>query len=197
MTRTKGTPKSAAELKKYIMFGVVEVYNQKGLKFTMDDIAKELKMSKKTIYKLFDTKDELFLAMVDMMFDEIKDSEEAIVRDESLSTYEKISKILGVLPDSYSKIDFSKLNGLREKYPEVYSKVEERLETGWETTIDLLEKGMKEGCIRQVDIPIVKMMFEASLEQFFQRDILVRNRIGYVDAINEVVGIIMGGIRKN
>lgn len=55
----------------------------------------------------------------------------------------------------------------------------ERLETGWETTISLLEQGMKEGVIRPVKIPIVKMMLEAALEQFFQRDILISNGISY------------------
>mgnify|MGYP000429396910 CR=1 FL=1 len=45
--------------------------------------------------------------------------------------------------------------------------MEVRLETGWETTIALLEQGMQEGVIRPVRIPILKMMLEASLEQFF------------------------------
>ena len=72
--------------------------------------------------------------------------------------------------------------------------MEERLETGWEGTIALLEQGMREGVIRKVSIPIVKMMLEASLEQFFQRDILIRNDLGYMEALEEVVSVIMDGI---
>ena len=40
------------ELRKMILNGTMEVFNEKGLKFTMDDIAKQLKISKKTIYKV-------------------------------------------------------------------------------------------------------------------------------------------------
>ena len=40
---------------------------------------------------------------------------------------------------------FRQLYQLKEKYPEIYHQVEVRLETGWETTIALLEQGMQEG----------------------------------------------------
>ena len=86
------------------------------------------------------------------------------------------------------------LDFIKEKYPEIYHQVEVRLETGWETTIALLEQGMQEGVIRPVRIPILKMMLEASLEQFFQRDILLQNEITYAQALQEVVGILMYGI---
>ena len=39
------------ELKENIMQGTLQAFNQKGLKFTMDDIAKILGISKKTIYQ--------------------------------------------------------------------------------------------------------------------------------------------------
>jgi len=42
----------------------------------------------------------------------------------------------------------------------------------------------------------VKMMLEASIEQFFQRDILAQNHLTYVDALNEVVNILMYGITQ-
>jgi hypothetical protein len=43
------------------------------------------------------------------------------------------------------------------------------LETGWESTIELIEKGIAEGVIRPIKIPILKMMLESSLEQFFSK----------------------------
>jgi hypothetical protein len=73
--------------------------------------------------------------------------------------------------------------------------VEQRLETGWENTIALMEQGMEEGVLRKVSIPIVKMMMEAALEQFFQRDILIQNGITYHEALNQVVDILIMGIK--
>ena len=113
---------------------------------------------------------------------------------DDLSTVEKIRKILGVLPESYADIDFRQLYLLKDKYPKIYRKVEERLESGWESTIALLNQGMAEGVIRPVNVLLVKTMLEATLEQFFQRDILIVNQISYKNALDEVVGIITDGI---
>ena len=46
---------------------------------------------------------------------------------------------------------------------------------------------MAEGVVRKVSIPIVKMMLEATVEQFFQRDILIQSRLSYLEAIDEFV----------
>lgn len=182
------------DLKETILKGTIQVFNDKGLKFTMDDIAERLKISKKTLYKVFDDKETLFLTMVDYIFDSIKESERKVIEDESLSTVEKIHKILGVLPEGYRDVDFRQLYLLKGKYPNIYRQVELRLETGWESTIELIELGMAEGRIRPLNIPILKMMLEASIEQFFQRDVLVQNNISYQDALDEVVDILMEGI---
>ena len=182
------------QLREEILEGTLQVFNQKGLKFTMDDIARGLKISKKTIYTVFGDKEELFLAMVDYLFDNIKESERLVVEDESLTTLEKIRAVLSVMPEGYREVDFRQLYLLKDKYPKIYRQVECRLETGWEPTIALLEKGMAEGVIRPVKIPILKMMMEAALEQFFQRDILIQNQLSYQQALCEVVEILVDGI---
>jgi AcrR family transcriptional regulator len=182
------------ELKTRIMEGAITCFQEKGIKFTMDDLAEKLGMSKKTIYTVVEGKDELLVEMVEHVFKSIKESEEDVLWDEKLSTVDKIRKILGVFPDAYKDINFQGVFELRDKYPEIYNLVEQRLETGWEATIALLEQGMTEGVIRKIDIPIFKMMFEASLEQFFKRDILQRNGIRYQQALEEVVEILVDGI---
>lgn len=184
------------ELKERILEAVIVVFNEKGIKFTMDDVAKQLEISKKTIYTVFQNKEALLYEMVDYAFDSIKESERAIMEDSSLSLIEKIRRILVVLPAGYREVDFSQLYLLKEKYPKIYKKLEYRLETGWESTIALLEQGIKEGVIRPIRIPIFKMMFEATLEQFFQRDILVMNHISYTEALDEVLGILVDGIKE-
>ncbi len=183
------------ELREEILEGTIQAFNQKGLKFTMEDLARLLKMSKKTIYTVFRDKEELFLAMVDYLFDSIKESERQVMENTGLSTLEKIKAVMGVMPEGYKEVDFRQLYMLKDKYPAIYGQVEKRLETGWEMTIALLEQGMEEGVIRQVKIPILKMMMESALEQFFQRDILVRHNISYHEALDEVVTILVDGIR--
>lgn len=182
--------------KEKILEATIKVFNRKGLKFTMDDIASELSMSKKTIYTVFRDKESMFFAMVDYCFDKIKESESEVLSDQSLSTVEKIRGVLAVLPSGYKDVDFRQLYMLKDKYPNIYSRVEERLETGWEKTIALINQGIEEGCIRPVNVNLLKIMLEATIEQFFQRDILIRNQITYAEALEEVVNILVDGIVK-
>ncbi len=53
---------------------------------------------------------------------------------------------------------------------------------------------MREGVIREAPIPIVKVMLEASLEQFFRRDVLLQNQISFQAALDAVVDILVNGI---
>ncbi len=115
------------EQKEMILKGTLQVFNDKGLKFTMDDIAERLKISKKTLYKVFDDKEALFLTMVDYMFDKIKESEQKVIEDDKLSTAEKIHKVFGVLPEGYKDVDLRQLYLLKDKYPKIYDQVELRL----------------------------------------------------------------------
>ncbi len=195
MARRDSSIMAEMDIRSEILSATIPVFNKKGIKFTMDDVAKEVGISKKTIYTVFADKQELVYDMVDYCFDSIKKSEERVMKNAGLTTIEKLQAILGVLPDGYKDIDFAQLYILRDKYPRIYSRVEERLESGWDTTIELLRRGMEEGVVRQIDTAIVKVMFEATLEQFFRRDVLVKNKISYSDALAQVVDIICNGIK--
>ena len=183
------------EQKERILKGTIQAFNEKGLKFTMDDLARLLGMSKKTIYVEFTDKNSLFLAMVDYLFDGIKESEEEIINNTDIDIVDKITTMLGVLPESYKDIDLRQLYMLKDKYPVIYKRVEERFENGWQQTIELLKEAMEEGKVRKVNVDIFKMMMEAALEQFFQRDILIYNSLSYEEGLKEVVGILMNGIK--
>ena len=183
------------EQKERILKGTIQAFNEKGLKFTMDDLARILGLSKKTIYVEFTDKNSLFLAMVDYLFDGIKESEEEIINNTDIDIVDKITTMLGVLPESYKDIDLRQLYMLKDKYPVIYKRVEERFENGWQQTIELLKEAMEEGKVRKVNVDIFKMMMEAAIEQFFQRDILIYNSLSYEEGLKEVVRILMNGIK--
>ncbi len=187
--------KSIDLIRNDVMHACIALFNEKGLKFTMDDVAKACGISKKTMYVIYKDKEEMFLAVVDFLFDRIKESEALVLADDSLPTIDKVKKLLGVLPESYKEMDFGKFYVLRDKYPLIFEKVEERLETGWETTIQLLEQGIKEGVLRPVDINLVKLMYEATLEQFFRRDYVKRSGVSYNKTLSQVVDILVEGIK--
>lgn len=110
-------------LKDDILKATIQAFQKKGLKFTMDDLASLLGISKKTIYTVFPDKNSLVLEMVDYGFSSIKENEQKVLQDLSLDTVGKIRAILGVLPEGYRELDLRQLYQLKERYPEVYEKV--------------------------------------------------------------------------
>ena len=182
------------ETRKKILDAVLTEFKKKGSKFTMDDVASGLHMSKKTIYKEFDDKEEIFDALVDYCFDSIKEREAEIRNDKSLSVVERIEKIMICLPDNYRDVDFRKVFTLKDKYPEIYAKVQRRLENDWEDTIALLEQGMEEGSIRKLPIPVIKAMTESSIERFLSTKVLDENDGTYEDELKVMIDILMRGI---
>ena len=187
-------PPNVPELREKILEATLPLFNAQGLKFTMDELARSLGMSKKTIYAVFPDKRTLLEALADHGFDFIRSSKDRLLEDESLPYTEKLRLVLGTLTEKYESIDLSKLHVLREKYPKVYAHVAERLESGWENTVLLLEQGMADGTLRPFSVPIFKTMMEATLEQFFQSDVLVRGGLSYRQALDQVVDILLRGI---
>lgn len=179
-----------------ILSNTIRVFNKKGLKLTMDDIAEQMGISKKTIYKYFDSKEDIFDQIVDYIFDGIKDREKEILKEEGLTVEERTRKLLSAFPESFEMIDFAKLGDLKDKYPKIYKKMTRRLESGWEPTFELLEKGKEEGVYRaDADFTIFKIMMDASIAKLFEADTLKKTKTAYVDCLNQIVDILLLGIK--
>lgn len=182
------------QVKERIIEATLAVVTEKGLQFTMDDIAKKIKVSKKTIYNLFEDKESLCIETVNYCFAAIKESEAEILNNDNLSLAEKIKGILIVLPDRYQDLDFRKISGGKEKYPRVYAEIERNLTSGWEPTIQLLEEGIAKGELKEFSIPVFKCMVEASIDHFLSGDALLNAGISYEKALNEMMDILWKGI---
>ncbi len=183
------------EIRQEIMDSVINQFNKKGMKFTMDDISKELHISKKTIYKEFNDKNELFFATVDYGFSAIKTKEAEVLADDSLGLVEKISRLIVCLPDNYKNIDFRRVYQLKEKYPQVYQQLAHRIETDWEETDKLLVRAMDEGLIKRAPLGLIKLTIEGAIEKFLSSDELKDTELSYEDALNEMIDIVINGLR--
>lgn len=184
-----------SQLEEKILIAAIEEFGKKGLKFTMDDIARNLSISKKTMYQVFDNKEAMLLALADYCFADIKKSERAIVENPDLDVVDKIEQILVVLPEKYQNIGLSNLYQLSEKYPNIYSKVSAYLSTDWDATNTLIEQGVAEGKIRPIALPVLQAMVESTIQKFFADSILVEHGISYEEALHEMIQIIIHGIR--
>ena len=174
--------------------GAIQLCSSQGLDFTMSQLAAQLGMSKKTLYVLFDSKEALLLAAVDAMFDAVKADEAKILARQDLSLADKVRQLVVVLPDSYKNLDWSRLQGVEEKYPAVYGRIRQRLESEWEPTLELLRQGMEQGELRPFQPGLLRAVVEGAMEHFLSSDALQREGIGYVQALDGMMDLLMEGI---
>lgn len=172
----------------------IQLCSSQGLDFTMSQLAARLGMSKKTLYVLFDSKEALLLAVVDAMFDAVKADEAKILARQDLSLADKVRQLVVVLPDSYKNLDWSRLQGVEEKYPAVYGRIRQRLESEWEPTLELLRQGMEQGELRPFQPGLLRAVVEGAMEHFLSSDALQREGIGYVQALDGMMDLLMEGI---
>lgn len=188
--------KNDAETKVKVLDAALLVFKERGHKFTMDDLANKLSMSKKTIYKIFHDKSAMLYDLIDYVFDEIKAEEQKIFEDENLAADEKFVRILGIIPDKFADIEFDKVYAFKDKYPKHYKKVQQRLENGWDKTWLILDEAIALGYFREIKKEIFMLTYSATLERFLSNSELEESNISYCEAVDELVKMLVDGIRK-
>ena len=183
------------ELRVRILDEAARQFDKKGIKFTMDDLARALGMSKKTIYTVFEDKKLIMTETIDRFFDEALIEEEMILNDDRLSVTEQLKALIANVPERYTQNDLTQLYVLKDKYPSVYRHWQHCRENYWEGIGLLVSRGIELGEIRPVSLPILRTMFQSTIEKFFQDDVLVKNHISYRKALYEVASILVDGIR--
>ncbi len=173
------------------------ILSERGLKFTMNELASQLGMSKKTIYQLFVSKEALLSEVVKNTFAKIKEAEQIILSDESLDIIQKIKALTIVLPDSYKSLNWQRVGELADKYPKIYAQIQEGLESDWESTLSLYEEAIERGLIKPTNLAVVKTMIESSIEHFLSTHELEEGQISYIDALETMMDIILYGITTN
>jgi AcrR family transcriptional regulator len=179
-----------------IILGATEQFRIHGLQFTVQDIAGSIHMSKKTIYKYYNTKHDLMMAIVAYAFEKIhKVKDDILASDES--TVEKLRKLIIALPEEYQMLDFRQLSGLKVQYPEIDAEVRRQLETGWGPTTRLLEQAIANGEIRPISLPIFRTMIVSTIEAFLSTDGLKEEGITYQEALQNMIDLLIDGVRRN
>lgn len=184
------------EIEEKILQGATSMFQQKGLKFTMQDLASQLQMAKKTIYQYYDSKEALLLALLNHGFENIQANKNAIIQSD-LTIEEKIRKVMIAMPEQYELIDFRKLNELHNRYPAVEKELNKKLEANWEPILNLLQKGIAEGIVRNIDLTVFRMMMTSTMESFLSNELLEKKGITYNDALNSLMDIVMKGILED
>lgn len=127
-----------------------ELFHRFGIRsVSMDDIARELSISKKTIYQYFKDKDEMVThGVIRHIEREIK--EFTGVLDSSSNAVVELLDLSGCIKKNMKKINPSMLFDLQKFHPEAWSKwLEFKNDFVKKTVLDVIRRGKAEGYFRQ------------------------------------------------
>ncbi len=138
------------------------LYQEQGIKFTMDELALRLGVSKKTLYELVRSKEELVMRALDWYFDAVERQQAAIRADASVSALERVERLLCAVPEMPFR-DY-RIRELRRAFPEAYQRLTRWLETGWERTFAVMDAAKAEGSLENFDQELFSRLYAYAME---------------------------------
>ena len=167
------------------------LYQEQGVKFTMDELALRLGISKKTLYELVRSKEELVERALTYYFDAVEREQRGIRENQSLSALQKTMRLLCAVPQM--PLQQYRIRELRWAFPSAYLQLANWLETGWENTFAIMDEGVAEGTLAPFDHALFAKIYAYVIEGMM----LEREQHTTADFIEEqkrAVRLLLGGI---
>jgi AcrR family transcriptional regulator len=183
-------------MKQQIIDECITLFNEKGCRFTLDDIVQRLRVSRKTIYKYFLSKEDIFKAIIDEAYDDIHYKQNLIFQDDTLSIKEKMYAVCTVETKYDSRMRLKQVYESEQLLPEVFRYFMKKYEVGWEIIEDLLKEGIQEGVFEEVNIGLVIQLLISGMKMLCQGNFQEDNNLTYKQGLEQTVNIIIKGISK-
>jgi AcrR family transcriptional regulator len=182
------------EEKKIISYATNEFLENGFYKTSMDQLAKGMQISKKTIYKFFPSKYSLLEIVLSTFQKKVKSELESIV-DSDKNLVEKL-KLVGEFFAKFSlKVNKKILSDFFNHQPELWKKVDDFrtsvIEDIWEK---LINQGKSEGLIIDKSNKLLITIILSALRGVINPTFLMENNISTNEAFNETFAIILNGI---
>lgn len=185
-----------SDQKQDIVITAFKQFKQFGFKsVTMDDIARSSGVSKKTLYELFEDKDELVLESVKHMLNENQCQTEDIFKT-SKNAIEQIINILIIMERMVRGMNLVCYVDLQRHYPDAYKYLTKHKETYlFQCISDNLKQGISEGLYREdIDIEIISRFRMESALIVFQNNVFPQENYDIVKVNNQIFANYMYGI---
>jgi AcrR family transcriptional regulator len=150
MTPTSTTNDSSLEARRRITATALEHFLASGFSaVTMDDLARELGMSKKTLYEFFPGKLDLLRATTSMR-NEACEKELASIAASEAEFFGRARKTFAAVSRMFSTLTPAYLTDIRRNAPEVWAEIQKfRRERVRRHMLELLQQGVKQGVLRE------------------------------------------------
>ncbi|MGE5679868.1 MAG: TetR/AcrR family transcriptional regulator [Bacillota bacterium] len=163
-------------------------------KTSMDELAKELSMSKKTIYKYYPSKEKLIEAVVEELMHNISGKMDQILSKDESSVM-KIAEMLRLLGSISISMGDRWIGDIKLHTPHLWKRIEtfraQKMNSNFKK---IIEQGKKEGLFHDKPIEIVMTIFIASVGAVVTPDFLLHNNYSFKDAVEITFDTLLNGI---
>ncbi len=128
------------------------IFSEGLVTLTMDDVASDAGVSKKTLYRLVPSKSDLILMVVNRRIDGVERKQRAILEDPNLDFREKVDGLIRVVTKVLVQIGSKGVRDLIKQTLDVWEAIRRRRLGMMKRMLILLEEGRREGQVRG-DIP--------------------------------------------
>lgn len=159
------------ELRERIIEYAAKLFMQQGIKdIKMDDIARGMGISKRTIYEQFSDKKELLLNTIDSIQKEIAAKAKPYIQDPQHNTLEIILYLYSSYIEILSAVNRKFFTDL-SKYPEIVEQKEKKERLNECKFMAWIKKGVDEGLFRKdVNLDIVQYILKRDLDLLSRTD---------------------------
>lgn len=135
-------------------------------KVLMAEIAKELGMSKKTLYQYFASKDELVLEVIKVYQQEMQHTVEQLINDQSLAFPDKASQIFKYVATQLHGINPSFIEDIRLNSPKSWLLIQQyKADAAYFRFNALLADGMRNGYIKNnINRSLAVMLYASAID---------------------------------
>ncbi|NVO83557.1 TetR/AcrR family transcriptional regulator [Hymenobacter terrestris] len=168
------------EIKDRILQSALLLFTRNGIKsVSMDDIASDLGISKKTLYKWFDNKDDLVSAVIGGHLCRVQGECEGIA-GEADNAVDEMVRMMEWAERQFSQVNPNTVHDLRKYYPAAWQLFHNHKSRYILTQIqDNLHRGMKEGLYRaNLDVEVLARLRLAQIDILFDPDIFPNAHFG-------------------
>ena len=182
------------EQKKIVELTEEKFFRDGFYKTTMDEVASELKMSKKTIYKFFPSKDELVMAIAKHFMEGMK-SKIVPALNSDKNAIEKLAELNSILARTSEKISPKRMDEMRNHFPNLWNEIDNfRTKMMFGNITKVIEQGKTEGLFVDFPTPIIMNMLVSSVRAIVTPEFILNNNFSIGEAALFAFKIIIGGI---
>jgi len=174
----------------------IEEIKQRGMKFTIRDVAARLGISTKTMYQHFASKTEIITYLIEQAIDEMKQSEEQLMKDRSLTLVQKMEQALLILPRAVAFMDIRALDELKKAYPTQWEQVDAYVQQGWNSIRLMVAEATEQQLIRPINMELFIHMYVGAFYQLMDQKTGTGNRLSLTEGLQGMVDILLHGIMR-